>query len=330
MKASQQTKQTSSNALQDILGEFAYQQLAKNKLHEIAEDVLAQTPLSKAQAKTLLKIKPPLLLKLTELRKSSSKTKLLDPVLYLPLCSSLKSSSPQTITEVFRDEIQTTLKTLQNKKLHIAFDDINSELDNCVFIETLKNIFAARTEKIELIGLSAKTILSLARKNQKDTINILKQYSNQTLSANSLKSTELKLIKDLGFNISYSQTISNVNRTTKPREEYFINEIFELQKNCSAELKSWEPQFNYKLDQLPLEKNAALGLEVLTRICLARLILPQLETIKAPVAILGTELANVAIHFGANHLGQAAVDDNSAKNLNLPLYQIILKEIENV
>ena len=50
------------------------------------------------------------------------------------------------------------------------------------------------------------------------------------------------------------------------------------------------------------------GVEVLRAIALARLVLPAEIEVRAPLATLGPKLAQVALDFGASHLGYVALD----------------------
>ncbi len=323
----QAISKTMNNSMLDICGEFSYNLLKKNNLLEIAENIFCLKSLNRSQAETLLNVPLPFLLKLAEIRKPPPNTDLLTPVLYLPLASSLEKSSSLVIAEVFSEEIQLHLKTF--KKLSIALDQLETKFDQAIFIETLENIFSKFPKRLEIYSLSARTISTTPSPNRKNFITFLQQYSNK-ITINSLTPSELKLIKDAGFDIAYVQTLSSSTENKKNRDKTFLDQLSEIQKKLSPNLESWQPQFNYELDKLPLQENAALGLEILSKICLARLVLPHTKQIKAPLSILGSKLANVALEFGATHLGFAAVDENSAKNLQLPLYQRTLKEIENV
>ena len=53
-------------------------------------------------------------------------------------------------------------------------------------------------------------------------------------------------------------------------------------------------------------------MEVLRAIALARLVLPAEIEVQAPLATLGPKLAQVALDFGASHLGYAAPDGQSS------------------
>ena len=64
-------------------------------------------------------------------------------------------------------------------------------------------------------------------------------------------------------------------------------------------------------------RDGALGLEMLRIIALGRLLLPEVEYIRAPFSILGPKAGHIALAFGANDIGFAAVDSQSAKALGV-------------
>ena len=58
----------------------------------------------------------------------------------------------------------------------------------------------------------------------------------------------------------------------------------------------------------PIVGQPSDGVGVLRAIALARLVLPAEVEVQAPLAALGPKLAQVALEFGASHLGYAAPD----------------------
>jgi hypothetical protein len=74
----------------------------------------------------------------------------------------------------------------------------------------------------------------------------------------------------------------------------------------------WYPSLNQRLDCNPLDcentGNDFTGVDVLRAIALARLVLPARFEVQAPLASLGPKLAQVALDFGASHLGYVALD----------------------
>ena len=73
------------------------------------------------------------------------------------------------------------------------------------------------------------------------------------------------------------------------------------------------PTFWYPIVGHPLDDNARCetdfsGVDVLRAVALARLVLPRQIQVLAPLATLGPKLAQVALEFGASHLGYVAPD----------------------
>jgi len=77
--------------------------------------------------------------------------------------------------------------------------------------------------------------------------------------------------------------------------------------------------FWYPIVDRPLDRDCGCdddftGVEVLRAIALARLILPAEIQVQAPLATLGSKLAQVALDFGASHLGYVALDGQKSND----------------
>jgi hypothetical protein len=70
----------------------------------------------------------------------------------------------------------------------------------------------------------------------------------------------------------------------------------------------WYPIVGEPLDRDGRCQGDSSGEEVLRGIALARLLLPAEFIVQAPLAVLGPKLAQVALDFGASHLGYVAFD----------------------
>jgi hypothetical protein len=70
----------------------------------------------------------------------------------------------------------------------------------------------------------------------------------------------------------------------------------------------WYPIVGNSLDRDCKSDDDPTGVEILRAIALARLILPAEVQVQAPLATLGPKLAQVALGFGASHLGYVALD----------------------
>ncbi len=78
--------------------------------------------------------------------------------------------------------------------------------------------------------------------------------------------------------------------------------------SSSGSARAWYPILGQPLDQERGCEDDFTGVDVLRAIALARLLLPAEVEVRAPLATLGAKLAQVALDFGATHLGYAAVD----------------------
>ncbi|MGO9109472.1 MAG: hypothetical protein ACLP9L_09580 [Thermoguttaceae bacterium] len=76
----------------------------------------------------------------------------------------------------------------------------------------------------------------------------------------------------------------------------------------------WYPVVGKTLDRGDPGDGDFTGAEVLRAIALARLILPEQVQVRAPLATLGPKLAQVALGFGASHLGCVAFDGQTSND----------------
>ncbi len=98
--------------------------------------------------------------------------------------------------------------------------------------------------------------------------------------------------------------------------ESFCRALIALRSDFSprSAARSWYPILAKPLDRDDGCEGGFSGAEVLRAIALARLILPAGVEIMAPLATLGPKLAQVALNFGASHLGYVALDGQPSSN----------------
>ncbi len=92
--------------------------------------------------------------------------------------------------------------------------------------------------------------------------------------------------------------------------ETLCRELLALRDDLAAtgETVAWYPQVAWPPDENGPSADNFTGVEVLRAIVLARLLLPASVQIIAPLATLGPKLAQVALEFGATHIGYLAAD----------------------
>jgi hypothetical protein len=85
---------------------------------------------------------------------------------------------------------------------------------------------------------------------------------------------------------------------------------FRCQAYAACEPVAWHPEVSRLPDEEGSLHDRFTGVDLLRAIALARLLLPANVQIVAPLATLGPKLAQVALEFGATHLGYLATDGN--------------------
>lgn len=90
----------------------------------------------------------------------------------------------------------------------------------------------------------------------------------------------------------------------------FLDTLFALRETLSAAGRpaAWYPEPGGTLDQFSATGDEATGWEVLRAVALARLVLPAQVTIVAPLNVLGSKVAQVALEYGASRFGFLAAE----------------------
>ncbi len=98
--------------------------------------------------------------------------------------------------------------------------------------------------------------------------------------------------------------------------ETYCRQLIALRDELSTsnEPVAWYPKVNRTPDENASSDDDYTGVEALRAIALARLVLPECVQIVAPLATLGQKLAQVALDFGATHLGYMANDGQPLEN----------------
>lgn len=143
------------------------------------------------------------------------------------------------------------------------------------------------------LGEIAEDISNLQQLNQEQAKQLI-HISSPLL----LKLCELQTQVASDVNITPPTQNSNSEKTSLQQDlNSFIKCIEKLQ---NSNITTWKPSLNYQLDKLPLAEDAILGLEVMRKICIARLMLGIKTNFIIPTSILGNNLSNIALRFIAN------------------------------
>ena len=121
-----------------------------------------------------------------------------------------------------------------------------------------------------------------------------------------------RLAAQCGLGVVFGQPLS--------RDGDFPRELLAVRDGLAGtgRWSAWYPRPGEPLDRSSLEGDEVSGWEVLRAIAVARLVLPGEVEIRAPLATLGAKVAQVALDFGATHLGPVAADPSTAAEWELP------------
>ncbi|MFN8391962.1 MAG: hypothetical protein U0136_16855 [Bdellovibrionota bacterium] len=333
------------------LGSFARERLSSAGLLSIAEQVSSGLPLSRQDAEQLLAAPLPMLAKLCEIQPSafdlvSAGAFPLQPVIYFPLMQELENSSAEDVARALSEYAQKTCDTYQPKAVPAV------TIDRWHGTATREKLFAAlrlfrdSAPSFRFFGPTTGELkLMLCPDGSQPIESALDTTVFAELLACGIDTLEgggdLRIHRaaaEAGMNVVFTHSLTRTrlarfHRDTtdqKPndtRESYtFLDEIFQLRERLlpTGRFMAWLPWSPILSDMGLPQAEAPLGLEILTSIALARLLLPEIPVVRAPVSLLGPKLAEAALHFGANDLGLAALDTTSAEQLGLLRYRAVL------
>jgi hypothetical protein len=243
---------------------------------------------------------------------------------YVPLASLLETLSRTDALAHARELIARCGEHLeQSLPLFLAIDRWSGGNSPKMLLELIAELVATFTlgRKISIIGPSTAELLALAAQNESAKAaaleNLLQVFRDGGVHCVE-GGSDLKvhrLATELGLNVAVGQPVREV--TT------FAQDLWELNQQLGASglLAVWFPWSTTPLDG-PItgstgSKTEPLGLQLLQAIALARLLLPHVPRIRASVSLLGINMANLALAFGANDLGYAAVDSDTSRALGI-------------
>ena len=353
----QPEKSALAEPLEKTLGSFALQQLDSAGLLEIAEAVCRAAALDKSSAKKLLRASFPCLAKLVELspKKFSApaerSTLPVHPVLYFPLAKQLSQSNPSQTAGKMCELLSGVLEQHRgilrgaNETLHISIDQWVCGGEWRTILDTLSEFRRDFQEPLRIVGPSTgeiKTMLNISASEELESrldasfFGALRFAGIQSIDGGSDLRIHTRAAVH-GFDIVYAHNLtrSRLSGIAPGGAEQaagfgreFLEEIFELRKAIikTGKLAAWFPWSTVVLDSGISKSDAPLGLEMLLSMMYARLLLPEVPLIRAPISLLGAKLTQTALFLGANDLGYVAVDRISADQLGLPRMDTVLEQ----
>lgn len=322
------------NSLKNQIGGFAFDKLAQADLLIIANKLIGNEPLTAGELQYLVcDVDIIYLGKLSELvRKSSKEDVRLRPVFYLDLGAALEKGKLTNAKEEAREAIRRVDEQLNlTQPLYLAIDTWRGKFRFETLIEILGELASDSKLNHELtpLGPSSAELKEILRNDDTEASRdrvLTHLWNSGVRSIEGGFDLDIhKLAADKGFTLSVGQMIDRESFALKDVGEVgsgktpFVEQL-ELMRDCllsSGQLSVWFPWSINRLDGLGINLNGPLGLQMLRAVSLGRLLLPEIQYIRAPLSLLGPKLSHIALAYGANDLGFAAVDSTSAKKLGI-------------
>lgn len=323
---------------------FLAAQLAEHGLDSIAELVSAGLPLTEDEAERLLTVSPALLLRIIEGREDLALPRLteaLRPVFFLPVSSMLAEHG----RDAGRAELETMVATAnalrpEGTSLTIAVDGWQNHrgrfaVPNELVLDTLAELVSGNPD-LTIGGPTSgelKSLLSDETDSQalEELLAGFVRAGIRTLEGGG----DLRVHRaaaEAGFRLVYAQNLvrSRIIQTGEQAPGRFLAELFRIREELIPlrALDTWHPLTSVVLDFGTPKQEAPLGLELLVAIALGRACLPEVARIRAPISLFGMKVAELAMRFGANDLGFAAIDSQSAEQLGLIRWEVVERELQ--
>lgn len=320
--------------LAEAIGPLAYEEIKARDLLVVAAKLQHQLELTDSEKSYLAEVESlPLLGKLVELKCGPLSQVTLRPLALLPVTALIQKEPQRTAIEKLLERTRTLLtETALTEPLSIALDSWVGAVNFERRLELLARIGETFiTEKsISFVGPSSGEILEILNQEKLEaSLDNIGQLLEQlaALKIHSVQGgfdlTVHQAALNHGFSVCVGQPIEAQGLNWSKNFLTRLSKVATLQSSYAGQI-TWFPWAPYVMDGP--ESSGPLAFDVLRSISLARLLLPPETHIRAPLSLLGPKLSHVALGFGANDLGFAAVDELSAKMLGVRL----LSEVETL
>ena len=301
-----------------------------------AEKIAAGVPLDRDDAERLYQSRLPLLAKLVELVSPPRETLQgvgADFVVLCPLASLLEEHALDAAVARAKDMLQETIAALPRPlPLRLALDRWRGTFRRVDLLEALRSILAEIRAPVSLapLGPTASEFESWLDEAPEVSPETMAASFGEIRAAGALQIEShgrldlCRLAAECGLGVAFGQPLRSGGE--------FPRELMAAREGLAGTGRwfAWYPQLGKRLDHSSLEGDEVSGWEVLKAIAVARLVLPRAVEIRAPLTTLGAKVAQVALDFGATHLGPVAADARTAAELRLPELETFDEVIEGL
>lgn len=337
-------------SLESLLGNFAFKRLGELGLLQLAEQIMERQSIDLGQAHLLFRTSLPVLGKLVELHCHTYQREIVKnplqvvkPLCYIPLAETLEKTGFVQTKSYFQMLLNEIYQTSElNQPLYITIDRWWGTFDLPTLLELIFELTQNNGTSCFLpLGPSTAEIKKLIKYSGKETVDeVITEEFFLTFTAAGINAIHggidfsiHSVLASIGFEVNLSQDLTKGREhalfgiqeqfnkgVLDIQEQRFLNSIAYIRDSIlgSGKLCSWSPWISAVLDSGANPVDSPLGLELLSRIALARLFLADVASIVAPIYLMGTRLSSAALFFGANDLGFAAIDSQTADQLGIP------------
>lgn len=322
------------------VGAFAERCLAEARVSEIAEKLLIESPLTIAEAEHLANaVALPVLAKLIEVTRAVVPRGVgplrIRPVISLPV-GQILVQDPTSALEKCQQYLANLSEqlavpgpialTVDSWVGDFRYQDVLTVLGQLAHFTPNDNSFIPLgpstveikelCQRIQFQGAAPETLRELLGEFQANGVASIEGGCDLVIH---------EVAGALGFQLSMGQSVEKgiVEASDKQRPINFTRDFIETLFLIRSQLlplrqvSVWFPWSQQILDRGSFCEDQPLGEQLLRAIALGRLLLPEVPFIRAPLSMLGAKVAHVATQFGANDLGFAAVDSQTAEVLGI-------------
>lgn len=315
---------------------FAQKCFVQLGLQELAEQVVSGEVLSRDQAVHLARVATlPVLGKMIELREhhvlsqgAGPREVKIRPVFFLPLAELIETLGVGDAVAAGSERLEQLQADITvSQQLSLAIDRWQGQFELDVLLGALTEL--TDRHKLYPVNVSTAELEDLGRvlgaeslKGVEQVLEHLWRRGYKVIEGGADIATQ-SLAAKKGFLLRTGQRVASSDAELFR----FVEELYALREAlvASGRWEVWFPWTSAVLDR-QLSAGSPLGVQLLKTIALGRLLLPEVRYIRAPLSLLGIKVAQVATHFGANDLGFATVDENSAEVLGI----MRLSEVEEI
>ena len=302
------------SAFESNISAFGERILHENGLEAVARLIASKEPLSLNQLKQVYQLPLPLISLLNRLRPELGELKA-KPTSLLPLSRFIEQRGKRGAIESAVEHLERIITQLDSiPSIHIQLDSWSGRYKYMQLLEALYELNKIEFSKIKLWFFGPRTDELSSENPDGSFFEELKSVGIDNLSGGEDLSIHLA-----AMNAGLKTTITHQICVETPSSlRQFQANLFKLSME-ELPLELWQ-------EWIPVIDKTAIH-QLARVVCLARFAVPRLKRITVPASYYGSSASILSTLFGANHIGQGAVDSFTIEGTSLPKYSSLCYQI---